>query len=305
MSSLIDSASSGDRRALARLISAVEADAEPGHEAVSALYPKTGHAHVVGITGAPGAGKSTLTDGLVRLVRRSGLEVAVVAVDPSSPFSGGAILGDRIRMQDHISDRGVYIRSMGSRGHLGGVAETTPQVVALLDGVGFPLIIIETVGVGQAEVEIVDAADTTVVVLTPGWGDSVQANKAGLLEISDVFAVNKADRPGVDGTINDLKQMLMLGPEMPWEPPILATNAIDGEGVEALLGAIHDHRDHLETTGRLNATREQRIEAAFRRSAARAYARQVVETDVYREAVARVRRRETDPWAAARTLVGG
>ncbi len=305
MSSLLDRAMSGDRRALARLISAVEAGAAPGHDAIAASYPQTGRAHVIGITGAPGAGKSTITNALVRRIRNAGQEVAVVAVDPSSPFTGGAILGDRIRMQDHISDAGVYIRSMGSRGHLGGVAETTPQVVALLDGIGFPVIIIETVGVGQAEVEIVDAADTTIVVLTPGWGDSVQANKAGLLEISDVFAVNKADRPGLEGTVNDLKQMLMLGAETPWTPPIVPTVAVDDEGIAELATAIAGHWSFLESTGRLEQVRAHRIEGSFRSSVARAYERRVVETDLYRAAVDRVRRRETDPWSAARAFVAG
>lgn len=305
MSSLLERAQTGDRRALARLITAVEAGAEVGQEAIAELYSQTGRAHVIGVTGAPGAGKSTLTDALIRLIRGRGKEVAVVAIDPSSPFTGGAILGDRIRMQDHIGDHGVYIRSMGSRGHLGGVAETTPQVVALLDGIGFPVVIIETVGVGQAEVEIVDAADTTVVVLTPGWGDSVQANKAGLLEISNIFAINKADRPGVDGTVNDLKQMLALGAPTDWTPPILPTVAVDGEGVAALLAEIDRHRRHLVDMGLLDEVRAHRIETSFRRSVARAYARRVEETVDYRTAVERVRRRESDPWSAARKFVSG
>lgn len=304
MTSLLDRARAGDRRALARLISAIEADARIGHEAVAEVFPASGRAHVIGITGAPGAGKSTLTDGLIRLLRAEGGEVAVVAVDPSSPFTGGAILGDRIRMQDHVADPGVYIRSMSSRGHMGGVAEATPQVVALLDGLGFPTVLIETVGVGQVEVEIVDEADTTVVVLTPGWGDSVQANKAGLLEISDVFAVNKADRPGVDGTIRDLKLMLALGAETGWTPPIVTTVATDEKGLDDLLAAVRQHLDHLVDTGRLEDERQRRLETGFRQSVARAYARRMQETTAYREAMEDVRRRLIDPWTAARAFDG-
>ncbi|MGZ5384658.1 MAG: methylmalonyl Co-A mutase-associated GTPase MeaB, partial [Acidimicrobiia bacterium] len=194
---LIEAALQREPRAIARLISVVEDHHPSATSILATLFPRTGSAHVVGLTGAPGSGKSTLTDQLIRHVRSAGEEVGILAVDPSSPFTGGAILGDRIRMQDHVGDPGVYIRSMGSRGHLGGVAEATPKAIMILDAIGFPHVFVETVGVGQAEVEIVESADTTVVVVNPGWGDSVQANKAGLLEIGDVFVVNKADREGV------------------------------------------------------------------------------------------------------------
>ncbi|MDJ0498804.1 MAG: methylmalonyl Co-A mutase-associated GTPase MeaB, partial [Acidimicrobiia bacterium] len=208
---LIPLARTGERRALARLITLVENDGPVSDEILAEVFPAGGQAWTTGLTGAPGAGKSTLTDRLIQEVRSEGSEIAVVAVDPSSPFSGGAVLGDRVRMQDHIDDHGVYIRSMASRGHLGGISAATPKVVATLDGLGFPEVFVETVGVGQAEVEIAGNADTTVVVVNPGWGDSVQAAKAGLLEIGDIFVVNKADRPGVHETVRDLTQMLELG----------------------------------------------------------------------------------------------
>src|SRR6185503_5424064 len=194
----------------------VERGGDSAHAAIAKLYPHTGSAYTVGITGAPGAGKSTLTDKLIARIRKEDVEVGVLAVDPTSPFTGGAILGDRVRMQDHATDDGVFIRSMATRGHLGGLALATPQAVRVLDAAGKPWVIIETVGVGQVEVEIAGAADTTVVVVTPGWGDGVQAAKAGLLEIADVFVVNKAERPGADTTVRDLRQMLELSAERAW-----------------------------------------------------------------------------------------
>ena len=205
---LVDGALAGDRGAIARLITLVESGGDPATAALARLYPHTGHTYTVGVTGAPGAGKSTLVDRLVTVIRADGTEVGVLAVDPTSPFTGGAILGDRVRMQDHATDEGVFIRSMATRGHLGGLA--TPQAVRVLDAAGKPWVIVETVGVGQVEVEIAAAADTTVVVVNPGWGDGVQAAKAGLLEIADVFVVNKADRPGTESAMHDLAQMLEL-----------------------------------------------------------------------------------------------
>ena len=256
---LIPNARTGDRRSLARLITIVENRGPEAAAILAEVFPSGGRAWTTGLTGAPGAGKSTLTDRLIGRVRSDGSEIAVVAVDPSSPFSGGAVLGDRVRMQDHIDDDGVYIRSMASRGHLGGIAAATPRVIALLDGIGFAEVAIETVGVGQAEVEIAGNTDTTIVVVNPGWGDSVQAAKAGLLEIGDVFVVNKADRPGVHETMRDLTQMLELGGERDWSPPIIPTVASTGEGIDILWEAVEAHRRHLESSGELHSKRRQRL----------------------------------------------
>jgi len=299
---LIDQARAGDRRSIARLISRVEDDTEEGRRALTAVYPAGGTAWVTGITGAPGAGKSTLVD---RLITAAAAEttVAVVAVDPSSPFSGGAVLGDRIRMQEHTGDPNVYIRSMANRGHLGGLADATPRVVALLDGIGFGEILVETVGVGQAEIDVASSADTVVVVLNPGWGDSIQAAKAGLLEIGDVFVVNKADRPGADDAVTDLMRMLDLGPERAWRPPIVTAVATDGTGTERLWSAITDHRRHLEETGALRERRRERavreIEAAIRTRLRRRASLDGASDDV----LARVTARVVDPWSAAGSIV--
>ena len=303
---LIAQARSGDRRALARLITLVE-NREDGHEeALGLLYRDGGNAWTTGMTGAPGAGKSTLTSGIVTALRSRGPEVAVLAVDPSSPFSGGAILGDRVRMQDHIEDAGVYIRSMASRGRLGGIAEATPRALVVLDGAGFPEVILETVGVGQAEVAVVDAADTTVVVVTPGWGDSIQAAKAGLLEIGDIFVVNKADRPGVDETVRDLKQMLDLGGHGEWWPPVVATVATTGEGVAELVAAVDDHRAHLESSGALAGRRRDHALALLDDAVATELKRQwfLARDEPGWEMLAEdVSSRRLDPWAAASRLV--
>ncbi|MDJ0665215.1 MAG: methylmalonyl Co-A mutase-associated GTPase MeaB [Acidimicrobiia bacterium] len=303
---LIPAARTGDRRALARLITIVENGDAAATTALEQVFPFGGTAWTTGLTGAPGAGKSTLTDRLIDKVRRTGDEVAVVAVDPSSPFSGGAVLGDRVRMQDHIDDGGVYIRSMASRGHLGGIAAATPRVIALLDGIGFPEVMIETVGVGQAEVEVAGSADTTLVVVNPGWGDSVQAAKAGLLEIGDVFVVNKADRPGVAETVRDLTQMLELGGVQEWEPPIIPAVATTGEGTDAIWNAVTEHRAYLESTGSLAATRENRLVAEMEAAllaALRTRVHSVVPEPDWDELTARVRCRELDPWTAAARLL--
>ena len=273
---------------------------------MSALYPESGKAYTVGITGAPGSGKSTLTDKLVGLIRAQGDEVGVLAVDPSSPFSGGAILGDRVRMQEHATDDGVFIRSMASRGHLGGLARATPRAVRILDAAGFAWIVIETVGVGQVEVEIADAADTTVVVVNPGWGDAVQAAKAGLLEIADCFVVNKADRPGADETRRDLEGMLELAGEPAWRPPVLATVATEGHGVDELWAQIRAHRAFLEDDGELAARREQRL-----RDEVRAVVEDQLRIDAaarctgerFETLVAKVLARELTPDAAAVELL--
>jgi LAO/AO transport system kinase len=304
---LLPRARSGDRRSLARLITIVENGGSPAQDILAQVFPNGGVAWTTGLTGAPGAGKSTLTDRLIDQVRAHGSEVAVVAVDPSSPFSGGAVLGDRVRMQDHIDDSGVYIRSMASRGHLGGIAEATPRVLATLDGIGFPEILVETVGVGQAEVEIAASADTTLVVVNPGWGDSVQAAKAGLLEIGDIFVVNKADRQGVHETVRDLTQMLELGAEPGWTPPVLSTVASTGEGIEDLWEAIAAHRAHIATSGELVATRRLRLVAEMD-SAILAGLKQKIETAVppstWAELTEQVEQRLLDPWSAAGRLLG-
>ena len=304
---LIERARRGDRRALARLISVVEDGRAGGEMVLSTLYPGAGQAAMTGLTGAPGAGKSTIADRLIEVYRKRDLEVAVVAVDPSSPFTGGAILGDRVRMQNHIDDAGVYIRSMASRGHLGGISEATPRALVVLDGVGFPEILIETVGVGQAEVEIAAAADTTIVVLNPGWGDSVQAAKAGLLEIGDVFVVNKADRPGVNDTIRDLKQMLELGGHNGWWPPVIPTVATEREGISDVAEAIDEHRKHQHSTGGLMTLRTQHaldlLDAAVEMELRSRL--DGMQDDAKWETVrSLVVGRELDPWTAAAQLVG-
>ena len=221
------------------------------------IAPLTGHAHVVGLTGSPGVGKSTVTGALVRAYREQGLRVGVLAVDPSSPFSGGALLGDRVRMQEHATDDQVFIRSMASRGHLGGLSWATPQAVRILDAAGFDVVLIETVGVGQAEVEIASLADTALVVVAPGLGDSIQAAKAGILEIADVFAVNKSDRPGAQEVVRDLRTMLAMASydAGAWKPPIVSTTAATGEGIADLAAAIDRHRDWLADTGQLDERR--------------------------------------------------
>jgi LAO/AO transport system kinase len=260
---LVSRALAGERRAVARLISLVE-DGAPGlGRIMDALFPHTGAAYSVGITGAPGAGKSTLTEGLVARARRDGHKVGVLAIDPSSPFSGGALLGDRVRMQSHATDPEVFIRSMATRGHLGGIALATPEAVRVLDAAGVDYVLIETVGVGQAEVEITDACDTTVVVVNPRWGDAVQAAKAGLMEIAEVFVVNKADRPGARDTVRELKQMLELA-EADSAPRIVETIATTGEGIDELWAAIAEHRARQEANGSLEARRRRRIEREIR-----------------------------------------
>lgn len=258
---LVDAARAGAPRAVARLISLVE-DAHPAlREVMAALAPHTGHAHIIGITGSPGVGKSTLTNALVGILRARGKRVGILAVDPSSPFSGGALLGDRIRMQDHALDPDVYIRSMASRGHLGGLSWTTPQALRVLDAAGCEVVLVETVGVGQSEVEVAGLADTTLVLLAPGMGDGIQAAKAGILEIGDVFVVNKADRDGADATVRDIRHMISLGdrsePNL-WRSPVLKAVAARGEGVAEVMAAIEDHFAWMEASGTLRDRRVRR-----------------------------------------------
>jgi len=263
---LFKDACAGDRAALARLLSLIERGGDDARNVARLVYPKVGNGYVVGITGAPGAGKSTLTSSLISHLRSKSQEVSVLAIDPSSPFTGGAILGDRVRMQSHATDAGVFIRSMATRGHLGGLSLATSEAVRLFDAVGSPCTIVETVGVGQVEVEIARNADTIVVVVNPGWGDSVQANKAGLLEIADVFVINKSDRPGADQTQRDLEQMLELSEiaSGAWRPTIVRTTGTTGEGVEGLWRAITAHREHSTKDGSLAKRREQRLRNELR-----------------------------------------
>jgi LAO/AO transport system kinase len=303
---LVEAALNGDRRSIAKVLSLVEAGGDGARTAISLLHPRTGNAWSIGITGAPGAGKSTLTDQLVLQLRATGGEVGVLAVDPTSPFSGGAILGDRVRMQSHTEDPGVFIRSMATRGHLGGLSLATPQAVRVLDAVGKVWIVIETVGVGQVEVEIAGHADTTVVVVNPGWGDAVQAAKAGLMEIADIFVVNKSDRPGTDQTVSDLQGMLELSGHRAWQPPIVRTVATDGTGIEELFDAIVKHKAHLESSGEGAARREARLREELRalvaaRTAERAAA--MCAGPEFDQIVAEVANRTRDPYAAADALM--
>jgi LAO/AO transport system kinase len=301
---LIRRALSGGRLAIARLISLVEDGGADLGRVMEQLYPHTGSAYSIGITGAPGAGKSTLTERLVARARSDGHAIGVLAVDPSSPFSGGALLGDRVRMQAHATDPEVFIRSMATRGHLGGIALATPEAVRVLDAVGKDVIIIETVGVGQAEVEITDACDTTVVVLNPGWGDAVQAAKAGLLEIADVFVVNKADRSGVKDTVRELRQMLDLS-DAPWRPDIIQTVSTKGEGVDDLWTAIEKHRAYQEERGLLDERRRRRINREIREIVAEKYRQRVVEEagGLLEKLTDEVSARKIDPYAAADRLI--
>jgi LAO/AO transport system kinase len=284
----------------------VEAGGATARAVAVATTPHTGQAWTVGITGAPGAGKSTLTDGLVRQLRAAAIDVGVLAIDPTSPFSGGAILGDRVRMQDHAIDPGVFIRSMATRGHLGGLTVATPQAVRVLDAAGKQWIVVETVGVGQVEVEIAGHADTTVVVVNPRWGDGVQAAKAGLLEIADVFVVNKADRPGADETAHDLEGMLELAGALEWRPPVLRTVATDGTGLPELWAVLQAHRDFLEQRGLVEARRRARVRDELRTIVAeqlRAQAEAIGSGARFDTLVDKVAAREIDPFTAADDLL--
>ena len=302
MEALRDSLLAGDERALARAISLVEAGSDAGQELLRGLRDRTGRAAVVGITGSPGAGKSTLTDALIAVLREHGRRVGVVAIDPTSPFSGGAILGDRIRMTRWHSDPEVFIRSMATRGHLGGLAAATLQVVALLDAVGFDHVLIETVGVGQSEVDVVQAADTTVVVLTPGQGDGVQAFKAGIMEIADVFCINKYDLPGADRLRREVAAALELGDHdaHTWFPPIVGTVAAKGEGVATLLEKVEEHLAHLGAEGRA-ASHRRRVRAEVTATLGEQVRRALAEREA--EAVDRVLSGAATPGAVVRELL--
>ncbi|HEV3187328.1 MAG TPA: methylmalonyl Co-A mutase-associated GTPase MeaB [Acidimicrobiales bacterium] len=309
---LLNEAKHGSRTALARLITYVESGGVHHRATVSLAYA-TPPPYVVGLTGPPGAGKSTLTDRLISLALARGQigdaeafdQVAVLCVDPSSPFTGGAILGDRIRMQDHATNDRVFIRSMATRGHLGGLSLAVPDALRVLGAANFPFAFVETVGVGQMEVEIASAADTTIVVTNPGWGDSMQANKAGLLEVADIFVINKADRPGVKETKRDLEQMLDLGRARAWRPLIVETNATTGDGTEALFGAIDEHRNYLDKEY-LDDARRLRTRVELDKVVnvlLRSRVAELARGDAYDEQIEALLNGTTDPYRAAETLL--
>lgn len=311
VSELVDQAREGRPRAVARLISLVEGASPQLREVMAALAPRCGNAYVVGLTGSPGVGKSTSTSALVTAFRRAGKRVGILAVDPSSPFSGGALLGDRVRMGEHASDPGVYIRSMATRGHLGGLAWAAPQAIRVLDAAGCDVVLVETVGVGQSEVEIAAQADTSVVLLAPGMGDGIQAAKAGILEIGDVYVVNKADRDGADATVRELNHMLGLGEARSpgdWRPPIVKTVAARSEGIGELMEALEKHHAWMEEHGVLTERRTKRAAREI----------ETIAVTALRERMGELRGRKRlgalaekvvggslDPYAAADELVAG
>ena len=305
---LLARARGGDKRSIARLVSVVENNEPGAAEAMRALYPQTGRAQIVGITGPPGGGKSTLVNRLAGTYRERASRVAIVAVDPSSPFTGGAILGDRIRMRERFLDEGIFIRSMASRGHAGGLARATARVVNVLDALGTDVILVETVGVGQEEVDVIRVVDTVCLVTVPGLGDDIQAIKAGVLEIADVLVVNKADRPGADETARDLAQMLSLAKDRPWKTPIVRTSAQSGDGLPQLVDAIDKHRAWSRESGeyveRRRAAARSEVEALLQEALLRELAGRVGESRLA-AAVARVAERSIDPYAAVEELLRG
>ena len=304
---LVEALRAGDRRALARAITLVENGDPLAYQVVSDVYPSTGGAHAVGITGPPGVGKSSLVSALVRRVRADGRDVGVVSVDPSSPFTHGALLGDRIRLTDHFLDPGVFIRSMGTRGHLGGLAETTLQTLLVLDAAGKDVVFLETVGAGQSEVGIISIADTVVLVLMPGSGDSIQALKAGIMEIPDVIAINKMDHPMAKAMLNEVRQVLSLGPADGWRPPIVLTEAMRGEGVDTLWEKIEEHSAWLESEGELEERRRRNLATeVFQVASARArrhLEEEVQEDPELRRLLEDVQERRLDPLTAVREIL--
>ncbi len=302
-SELLERARDGDVRAIGRVLSQVENRSETGASLFAQTFVDGGNAWTTGVTGTPGAGKSTLVSGVIPLLVGEGQRLAVVAVDPSSPFTGGAILGDRIRMAAHDGDPRVYIRSVANRGSLGGIAETTPAIVATLDGLGFYEVLVETVGIGQSEVEIATAADTTVVVVSPGWGDAIQTSKAGFLEVADIFVVNKADREGAEHAATDLEAMLAMGQKTEWRPPVVQTVAPDGDGLGDLVAAIGDHREYLVHSGDLGRRRLDRaahqLAAAVKQQIESATSQSTDSEDI----VSQIAGHQLDPWSAASSLL--
>jgi LAO/AO transport system kinase len=305
---LVDKMLRGDERSLSRLITMVERDAPEVPEIMREICSRTGRGYYVGVTGPPGSGKSTLVDRLTAIARNKGLSVGIIAVDPSSPFSGGAVLGDRIRMQQHYLDSGVYIRSMATRGSLGGLPRTARRVAKLLDAFGKDVVILETVGVGQTELDIIEAADTVVVVLYPGGGDAIQTMKAGLLEIADIFVVNKADRPGADQVVAELESMLSLNPrDSSWQAPVLTTQAVNNVGTEELYDAIERHRATLESTGQLSQQRRDQLKKELIRAIEEGVSErlcQLMERDQRLVALSeKVGRGEVDPYTTAKDIL--
>lgn len=298
----------GSRRALARAITIVEDERDGFEDVMKEIYHHTGRAQVIGITGAPGAGKSTLSDALIKQFRKQGKTVGIVAIDPTSPFSGGAILGDRIRMNDLTLDKGVYIRSMGTRGSLGGLSRKTADAVKLMDAFGLDVILIETVGVGQSEVDIVKNADTTLVVLVPGLGDDIQAIKAGILEIGDVFCINKCDRDGADRLNVEIEMMLDLGEAQNWRPPIERTIASKDQGVAEVVAALGEHRKYLEESGLLEERRRERARSEMLEMIHDRISRHIEEnissTGEFSDCVEQVFERKTDPFTVVDSIVG-
>ena len=303
---LFEAAREGKRLALARLMSLVERGGDEARVLGAHTYAHAGAAYTVGMTGAPGSGKASLAAELASGVRSEQQRLAILAVDPSSPYTGGAILGDRVRMQDHVTDDGIYIRSMATRGHLGGLSLATPQAIRVLDALSWPWILVETVGVGQVEVEIAGAADTTIVVVNPGWGDSVQANKAGLMEVADIFVINKSDRKGADDTRRDIQQMLELSSLGDWEPPIVMTVATDQIGADELWRTVAEHRSYLEESGELQARRSLRVQAELTEIVSQSLEQRVIttmESSETAELKEKLARGEIDPYAAAARLI--
>jgi GTPase len=297
----------GDRRALARAITLVENGDPLAYDLVREVYPDTGSAYVVGVTGPPGVGKSTLIAALVRQIRESGRTVGVISVDPSSPFTKGALLGDRIRLSEHFLDPGVFIRSMGTRGHLGGLAEATLQALLILDAAGKDIVFVETVGTGQSEVEVIGIADTVLLVLMPGSGDSIQALKAGIMEIPDVIAINKKDHPAAKTMLNEVRSILTLDKERAWKPPIVLTEAISDEGVDDLWAKVEAHRAHLDEEGLLDERRRRNLAGevfAVASARAKAHLERAVEGDPeLRRLLDEVQKRELDPLTAVREIM--
>jgi LAO/AO transport system kinase len=304
---LVEAVVAGDQRALARAITLVENGDALAYEVVSDVYPKTGHAYAVGLTGPPGVGKSSLASSLIRIVRAQEKTVGVISVDPSSPFTQGALLGDRIRLVDHFLDRDVFIRSMGTRGHLGGLAETTLQSLLILDAAGKDVVFLETVGTGQSEVGVLSIADTVVLALMPGSGDSIQALKAGIMEIPDVIAINKMDHPMAKTMLSEVRQVLALGPRDGWRPPIVLTEAMRGEGVEQLWEKIEEHRAWLEAEGELDERRRHNLASeVFQVASTRA--RRHIEAAVgddpeLQRLLGEVQARRLDPLTAVREIL--